>query len=474
MIYLHTKQLLIILILTALASCGGGGSGNSVAGINGGIGGTGITSAGTIDGFGSIFVNGVEFETDTATVIVDGVEVNEDSLGLGMVVLVSGTVNSDNLTGTATRVEFDDDIQGPIGAITTSADGDSKILSILGLEVIVNRITTVFDDVSFDTLALNDLLEVSGFVNPDNQLVASRIEKKESFVATVSEIELKGSVSMLAANSFSLNTFTVDYSGADLSGIPGATLAEDMQVEVKGTLSGNNITATSIEQEDGLFDDDLDNVEVEGIISNFVDSSNFTVSGINVNASLASLEPGNLNLENGIKVEVEGALVNGILQASSVELRGGEIEIEAQVAAINGSNLIMQLFGGTVSVTVNSQTQMEDGTEMVQQMSITDISSGDFLVIHARQASSDIIATEIKRDQLDDDKLQAPVESFVSNNGITLLGISYLVTGAEYQNIDDSPLSATEFFNLISNGTLVKIKDELTPDGIADKISLED
>ena len=154
-----------------IASTGGGG----------GIGGTGVTSTGTIDGFGSIFVNGVEFETDESDVSLDGVTSTQDKLRLGMVVTVHGTVNEDGKTGTADQVVFDDDVQGPVSAIEPGQDGDSLLLTVLGVDIIAERTGTVFDGVSFDTLAVGDLVEVSGFVENGVQLRATRIEKKSSF-----------------------------------------------------------------------------------------------------------------------------------------------------------------------------------------------------------------------------------------------------------------------------------------------------
>ncbi|MFU8765483.1 MAG: DUF5666 domain-containing protein, partial [Haliea sp.] len=136
-----------------LAACGGGGGGgDSVAvssppptgGGGGGIGGSGqsTTSSGTIDGFGSIFVNGVRFDTDDAEVIVNGEVRGEEALRLGMVVLVSGEVDDDGVTGTAQRVLYDNELKGPISAIQIAPDGNSKLLTVLGVNVIVEKAGT--------------------------------------------------------------------------------------------------------------------------------------------------------------------------------------------------------------------------------------------------------------------------------------------------------------------------------------------
>jgi hypothetical protein len=156
MMFSGINRACLLMLIAVLASCGGGGGGGGVAAVSspggGGIGGTGLTSSGTVDGFGSIFVNGVEFETDDAVILVDGESVGEDQLGLGMVVVVSGTVNDDGATGIAERVIYDEEVEGPVESIERDQDGDSMLLVVVGQEVIAERTGTVFDDVSFDTL----------------------------------------------------------------------------------------------------------------------------------------------------------------------------------------------------------------------------------------------------------------------------------------------------------------------------------
>ena len=105
---------LLVLVLFVAGCGGGGGGGSSLAG--GGIGGTGITS-GTITGFGSVFVNGVEFETDGSSFDVDdNIGTDQDVLGLGMVVTITGSINPDGVTWTALSILYDDEVEGPIAA----------------------------------------------------------------------------------------------------------------------------------------------------------------------------------------------------------------------------------------------------------------------------------------------------------------------------------------------------------------------
>ncbi len=464
-----------VLLAGTLASCGGGsGGGDSFAG----IGGTGINATGTIDGFGSIFVNGIEFETGTATVVLDGDSASEDDLRLGMVVTLSGTVDDDGITGTAESVEFDDDIQGPISAITVNADGNEKTLMVFDITILVDQTSTVFDDVTFDTLAIDDVIEVSGFFDGDGVLQATRVEKKDDFVANQSEIEVKGQVSALSGTVFTLGSLTVDFSSADLSDVPGGTLLNGMRVEVEGTLSGTAITATEIEQEDEPFDDDEENVSLEGLITDFVDAANFNVAGQAVDASGAELDPTGLVLEDGLLVEVEGDIVNGVLIAEEVEARAGEVELSASVQALdiaNGSGTITLGFAaGNVSFEVNSQTELDDETDTFDPLSLSDLRTGDFLEVEALLSGSQLIATEVRLEEPDDELVQGPVESFVSGGEITILGLTFQTAGAEFEDDDDQSLTPGAFFSQLDDGDLVKITDDLPADGVADEVEFED
>ena len=485
MIESYNRKCLALAIAVSLSACGGGGGGGgggtSVAsasppGGGGGIGGTGVTSSGTIDGFGSIFVNGIEFETDDAEIFVDGERAGEDALRLGMVVQVNGSVNDDGVTGSADRVVFDDEVQGPVETLEFSQDGDSLLLHVLGTAVIVERTGTVFEDVRFDAIAIGDVLEVSGFQDGDGRLRATRIEKKDDFVAGISEVERKGVIAGLMGTQFRLGDLTVDFSGADLSGVPGGTLADGMQVEVRGTLENGRITATSIDEEDDpgrSFGDD-DDVSVQGTVSGFVDSGSFMVNGIAVDAGGAVLRPSTLVLGNGAVVEVEGTWDGRVLRARRVEARRGRVEIEATVTAIDTQQrtLTLQLAGGTVTVRLDNRTQLDDDTGIADTLRLSDIGMGDFVEVEAILADGDLVATRVDRDDADDDVVQAPVDGFVSGSSITVLGITYSTDGARFEDQDDGSLTQEQFYSNLQAGALVKVKDR-NGDGIAEEVEFE-
>ncbi|MCU7866102.1 MAG: hypothetical protein KZQ92_19240, partial [Candidatus Thiodiazotropha sp. (ex Lucinoma borealis)] len=135
----------------------------------------------------------------------------------------------------------------------------------------------------------------------------------------------------------------------------------------------------------------------------------------------------------------------------------------------------LNLINGSVKVFRNSQTKMEDATKAVASLSIDNLGTGDFLEVRGMlDGSGDIVATEIKRNDLDDIILQGPVTSFVANSSITILGVTYLTsTGTQFEDINDQVISGTQFFNTLTTGMLVKVKDSEPGDGTADEVEFE-
>ena len=471
------QSLLVLATALTVVSCGGGGG--SVAG----IGGTGITASGTITGFGSIFVNGIRFDTGSASITVDDSVGSENDLGLGMVVTVSGTVDAGGTTGTATTVAFDDELQGQIQTVPVDPVGDGTRLrfAVLGVTVEVDSVTTVFDDgVSFGTLAQGDFVEVSGFVDPAGFLQATRIEGKGVFTPGVSEVELKGAATGVSGVTFTLGTFTVNTAGADLSGVPGGVVTEGMQVEVKGTLTGSTITATRVKLNDDLFGNNVAKVSVEGIVSAFAGNNSFQVAGQQVDASGATFVPLSLVLANGVEVEVEGPVVNGVLQAIRVEARGGNVELEAVVQSVSSGagTITLQYATGSVTVLVDSQTSLRDDLDVFDPYEIGDIVATDFLEVRAAlNGNGDIVATEIRRDSQDDDILQGPATA-CDGSSVTIFGVGFtLLDGTTvYENEFDQQVYAggAAFCTDVQNrGLFVKVKDEVTANGTANEAELE-
>jgi hypothetical protein len=429
----------------------------------GGMSGTGI-SQGSIASFGSIFVNGVEWQISNAQIEVDDVIGAETDLRVGMIVRVRGDFDAGGISGTATIVEYDDEIEGPIedDPIPVSPGATEKRFTILGRTIFVDEFDTIFEGgASFASIARDDVIEVSGFTNGADQVHATRVELI-GFFPTVDDVEFEGVVANLTKNGngsglFAIAGVTIEYSmTTTFTGLVETDLAEGDVVEVKGQLivSGTDrIEAMEIElEEDDLSGEDVDELELEGIVSDFVSLADFKVSGISVDASGASIDPMGSLIMDGDRVEVKGKLVVGVLVAERVEFEDESLEtvqIRAAIGAIDAGARSLTLLG--VEVSIDAETQLEDERDELPNFGFDDLQIGDWVRIEAISTDAGTArAKQVKRDDAESDvRLEGPVTGL--NRlvpALSVLGQPIPVDGSTaYFDALGTPLSEAEFFD---------------------------
>ena len=479
---------LATVIIFVLAGCGSGGGGGGGSFAGGGIGGTGVTS-GTVTGFGSVFVNGVEFETDSSSFDVDDDNsASQADLGIGMVVTVVGTVNADGISGDAVSIEYDEEVEGPIANNPVEdADMTTKTFLVFDITVIANKNTTAFSSTDYASLAKDDIVEVSGFFDDSGVLLATWIEKEDELSLGTSEVEIKGTVTGFNnVDTFTLGGVTVTFDGTtDLSEVPGGVITNGQFIEVKGVLNtSTSIFALRIEQEDEGFDDSENNISIEGLVTDFNGLDNFRVSGQLVDASAAEFMPQALSgsLKNGDKVEVEGLISSGVLQADEVEQRGGSVKIGAQVTGVDvpGATLTLEVVMGEPAITVrtDTQTQMEDDEFGVEPFSLADIQAGDEIILEGFIDSGNVVATQLQRKVLEKYELQATLDAANGNDlsgSVTILGVTIATDGLTgFEAADETSITGTAFYSQALTGDLVAFEDDVPVDGIADEVEFED
>jgi hypothetical protein len=322
-----TAMIAVSLLLLFLAACNSGGS---LAG--GGIGGTGTISVGTITGLGSIFVNGVEFETTQASVDIDGVIADETFLKIGMVVRVNGTVNPDGLTGTAQSVTFNNNMEGPI----TNMVGNT--LDVICQPIQVDGQTVYDGNIPGNDLAgltnlwladpVNTVVQVSGLLDSTGTILATHVEYIPWKTAN-NEVEVTGSVSNLADQTFEINGSVVNTNGANFEGFGGSGPAENDYVEASGLFvgcgQGTNLFADEVENIQAEFMDD-DELEIEGHIT-VLGLNQFTITSpvgvLDVTYDNTTLfEDGSTanDLVIGLKVEIEGRYSGTSIFAAEISI----------------------------------------------------------------------------------------------------------------------------------------------------------
>ena len=460
-----------------VAACGGGGGGSSdgvTAGIDrGGI----VTATGSITGFGSVHVNGVHYVTTGATITLDDNPGAESDLRVGQVVRIEGRIDQDGVNGTATRVIFDDEVEGPVQSI----DRVNSRLVVLGRTVQVSTQTSFDDSISprsLEGVAVGDRIEVSGLVATTGVVEATRIERKTA----QSSVEVKGTISALDTNarSFALSQLTVSYASAQLNGFASGQPANGDRVEAFGSVDGNGVlVATRVERESGGTAGNADEqADYEGLITSFVSATDFAVAGQRVTTTASTAYEGGTasNLALDVPVEVEGRFnASGVIVATKVQFRrGSDTEFSGRVDSVNAAGNSLVVFG--VTIRVNSLTRFEDHSGAdVQRFSLTSIAVGDYVEVDAYNDGSGLLATKLERD---DDQGEVRLEGVAQNvaaPNFTVGGVAVTTDGnTEFRDTNGVTVNAAAFFQA-APGRQVKARGTLVGNVVlATRAELED
>ncbi len=455
----------------ALGSCalgGGGGGGTLVAG--GGIGGTGITS-GTVTGFGSIEANGAVYDTSNASFTVDGqAGATQNDLKVGQVVTMKFTISG--ISRNATSVLYEDTVEGTVESVA----GDNLSLVVLGQTVQVTNTTIIDNSIPGQDIAnlvpLVDVVEVSGHVKADGVIVATFIEKKTLPI----ERELKGFVKNHnnVAQTFAIGMLTVDYSTADIGNMPDpSTTWNDLVVEVKGnSLVGGVLTGTIVElEEHGIVEGDL--VEVEDFVTTVLGPGDFLLGGnVRFQTTTSTIFSGGTlaEIDEGVKLEVDGVSVNGVVIATKVSFRDS-VKLESDVASVT-VDLVADPTGKTgtltleglpgITVMTNSQTEFKG---QGNPTSLNDLAVGVHLRIRGRPGTGNtVIASRVEGRSVSTVViLQGVVESAADPN-LVILGVTAdtsTIPSDRFEDINDVSIGRAAFFNAATPGSLVKVKGTL-------------
>jgi hypothetical protein len=428
-------------------------------------------------------VNGVKFETTGAQIIMDGgtpVTGDDSKMRVGMVVGVEGRINDDGVTGTATKVTFDDTIQGAVA--TKNPDGT---MTVMGKTVVVAPDTRIDDSVggvkTFDDHVLvGGMVEVSGGVDDLGRIVATHIELKAP--GEISEVT--GKVEQLSP---------LRVSGINITGgtLPAGTVVGDL-VEVKGSFDGTTLSATTIERKTGIQNDD--NLHFEGFVisgnaSSFVLQGHHLNQTLNVTTTASTIFMGGVkdDVVVGTKLEVQGALTGTTIAATKVKFKENvRIEITAGAQDANREGIELRFLSG---VTVIIDPTMPPDRKTGNLGSIIDTAD---LKIRGRLSrdGSKVIATRLeindpRSSNQDRVKLRGPVTAIGSgNSSLTILGVT-IPAGTVFRPNDDNStgnddnagtMSAADFFAKVKIGTVVKADGTLSADNtfVTRELELED
>lgn len=294
-----------------------------MAGIDGS--GAPVYAQGPIEAFGSIVVNGQHYEISGASIRVNGEVATEDDLALGQIVAVQAYIEPNGVR-VADTVDFEANVRGPV----QSVDAANGTLQALDQQITIGSETAVetISGGALDALTIGDYVEVSGLLNADGDLAATRVMQ----VASSSELRIIGAVEQLNLGSFtfSIGALVIDYSGAALiEGFPAGTpengdlvLATGASLDVSGALTANRL---SLIQSD---DSELEGqeAEVEGLITRFASPTDFDVAGKRSTTTASTdYEGGTVaDLQLNVKIQIEGRFDSaGTIVAEKIEIKDG-------------------------------------------------------------------------------------------------------------------------------------------------------
>lgn len=332
---------------------GTGGDGTSTAG-NGsddgsgvGSGGTGVSTAdatgvGSVGGIGSIILNGVRYKTyPEAADGINPADFNlEDTseLQIGMSVRIAGKIDSQFTAATAQQVVSAAELRGAVSAIDLA--GGSFV--VMGTTVTTDNATVWSGGNSLSDAIAAGQVQVWGLPTVPGSLRATRVELKPASAEPL----VTGFVRNLdrLGRSFTLGQITVNYGDALFSGgIDESTLAEGIIVRVRGTAApfAGSFGATKVQGWYAIPAQNSAAVQLAGVVANYNGLGDFRILGTAVNASNALITGGLASsIGNGVKVEVDGFMTNGVLVVKKLRIRnvpgaGGPVDFTL-IGAIGG------------------------------------------------------------------------------------------------------------------------------------------
>jgi len=453
-----TWPTLIVMALFILTACNESGGGGLLAG--GGIGGTGI-SVGEISGFGSIFVNDVDFDTKKAQVFVNGTPVGvgdsavRNKLALGMVVRVEGKFLGDD-AGKADRIMFNENVKGPVTAVET-LDTEIKKITVLDQIVIVDD-GTKFKSTDFDSLTVGNVLQISGWTDGYGVIQATYVAL---ITDPAAEVTIRGIITEanVSQRYFFINQLRVDFTQADLKGFPGDELpAAGQLVVAKGILDANGIlVAEKVSLENDLGVEDADDVEIEGIVSQFSSPADFVLRTTPIQTDEATIFKGIApeDIFVGLRLLIKGSLTKGRLLADEV-IAKDKVNLEGTVQSVDYDLKEISLRGlNALLIHVNDVTKIFGNAA-----ALIDVQQGQHVKILGYVAGENKVeAAQVKVEKKASDKvkLQGPV-TLINRPEISVLSVD-VDTGTIPENgfeiMKEGSVSRNEFFNLVVRGDTV-------------------
>ncbi len=488
----RTAALLCVIGAGLLTACSGGTEGTGASSRNG----PQNVSVGVVTALGSVQVNDVHYRTQGSVVSDDDGAAGEGDFEVGQNVVVRGSIDKDGMNGKADSVMVYSMIKGPVDSLY---DAQNNSLGVLGQTVQITDQTRIHPSIDggLAALLLGDEVQVHGHVVANGVIEATLIKKVS---APLHDYRLVGLAQYSSGTTFTIGGLTVDFSQAHTESLSGGVPANGQLVKVKGPAA---VTAgtwmAAVVTPAGLGGDDYAHVEVEGYVTTMADSTHFTINDTPVVTDGSTHYRGGLagDIGLGIKLEAEGAMVDGVLQAHMIKFRHN-VRIEGTVESNDGVTMTVAGLSG-IAIKVNAPSFARDAASTVDgtQSLVGGVPAHDVPAVGEgvrvdgyETAGNNVTASRVRGANGNSGGngngnsngngngggnkngnrvvLQAAVDAVVAGSSFTVLGVVVDTSAPGFELQSDGEdmaggertVSAEEFYAMLKVGMIVKVRGD--------------
>jgi hypothetical protein len=349
-------------------------------------------------------------------------------------------------------------------ASITELDPYSSQLVILGQTVVLGPFC-VFRNTTVAEIAASMVLKVSGYSDESGQIQATYVQKIGDALPPNGAVKLRGLVQSVdaQARAYTVNALTVDFSSADLSGLPGRIPQVGQLLEARGSLAApDRLIADRIEAVEEFGSGGFETAEYEGIITRIEGANEFAIGRYTVQTdeSTVYLNLSERDLNRGTRVIVRGTLTDRTILADEISL-SEVIRIESDSGNINPAQNRLVLSGmDPITVQVTATTRIIGTAAGLDEME-----PGDHVrLIGRRGLDGSIFASSLQVTPSNPAvELAGPVDS-IAAPALVVLGVAIdtaSIPADRFRGLGGKPISSTAFFDLVEPGDRIAAEGEL-------------
>jgi len=375
------------------------------------------------------------------------------SKGMIATVEIGEDVDSEVTSGTATSVNAENQILGPVTSISP--------LQVLGQDIVIDGDTILVN--SIGTFTLGELLTISGEFTDNNVLLASRIES----INSLEEFKLMSHVSAINGNILQFGNLSLDINNVSISdcdsGIqPGQLVKFQTAFDANFDITQPLTNVSEFECQSGLVIIPVGNgsttvqFSAEGFVTEIVDLNHFKLNSqlVETNASTQFINGTVLDLKTGVKLDAEGNfnVSTNLLTATKLEYSQVRFRIIAPVTPVNFDANQITVLGLTAVI---SPLTKDDDNLLPSISQDTQIEIEGYI-----DGSGNLNADDLTNKGLPDNnntRLRGPVNNIV-NPIFQILGVN-VDTSSSTLIVNGSVANQATFFSALADGAEVDINN---------------